>query len=189
MRNLGEYLRAYWTYVSTNVGWGKALGFALLWLAGMFVPLGSKDARTAAGLAGDNLDGWLGAARLCFCALRHVETPPRSDCEPKSARPKIVDGHITPVSMHLLSATTSGVLYRRHGYTSRAPGSLNALRQLRKETINSGQTTAHRPTPRHIGDSHKTYYGIFYCGRISLKCKGLRPDAGPVVEPAASRTP
>ena len=42
MQNLGEYLRAYWTYVSTNVGWGKALGFALLWLAGMFVPLGAR---------------------------------------------------------------------------------------------------------------------------------------------------
>ena len=42
MQNLGEYLRAYWTYVSTNVGWGKALGLALLWLAGMFVPLGAR---------------------------------------------------------------------------------------------------------------------------------------------------
>ena len=42
MKNLGEYLRAYWTYVSTNVGWGKALGLALLWLAGMFVPLGAR---------------------------------------------------------------------------------------------------------------------------------------------------
>ena len=42
MQNLGEYLRAYWTYVSTNVGWGKALGLALLWLTGMFVPLGAR---------------------------------------------------------------------------------------------------------------------------------------------------
>ena len=42
MQKLGEYLRAYWTYVSTNVGWGKALGLALLWLAGMFVPLGAR---------------------------------------------------------------------------------------------------------------------------------------------------
>jgi hypothetical protein len=40
MRDLGEYLRAYWAYVSTNVGWGKALG--LVWVAGMFVPLGAK---------------------------------------------------------------------------------------------------------------------------------------------------
>jgi hypothetical protein len=42
MKDLGEYLRAYWTHVSTNVGWGKALSFALLWLAGMFVPLGAR---------------------------------------------------------------------------------------------------------------------------------------------------
>jgi hypothetical protein len=42
MRDLGEYLRAYWTYVSTNLGWGKALRFALVWLAGMFAPLGAK---------------------------------------------------------------------------------------------------------------------------------------------------
>jgi hypothetical protein len=42
MRDLGEYLRAYWTYVSTNLGWGKALRFALVWLAGMFVPVGVR---------------------------------------------------------------------------------------------------------------------------------------------------
>jgi hypothetical protein len=42
MRDLGEYLRAYWTYVSTNLGWGKALRFALAWLAGMFVPVGVR---------------------------------------------------------------------------------------------------------------------------------------------------
>ena len=40
MRDFGEYLRAYWAYVSTNLGWGKA--FAIVWLAGMFVPLGTK---------------------------------------------------------------------------------------------------------------------------------------------------
>src|SRR5438477_7117885 len=42
MRDLHEYLRAYWTYVSTNLGWGKAVRFALVWLAGMFAPLGVK---------------------------------------------------------------------------------------------------------------------------------------------------
>lgn len=42
MRDFGEYLRAYWAYVSTNLGWGKALKFAIVWLAGMFVPLGTK---------------------------------------------------------------------------------------------------------------------------------------------------
>ena len=42
MRDLGQYLQAYWAYVSTNLGWGKALRLALLWLAGMFVPLGVR---------------------------------------------------------------------------------------------------------------------------------------------------
>jgi hypothetical protein len=42
MRDLGEYLQAYWTYVLANLGWGKALKFALGWLAGMFLPLGLK---------------------------------------------------------------------------------------------------------------------------------------------------
>ena len=39
MRDFVEYLRAY---VSANLGWGKALRFALVWLAGMFAPLASK---------------------------------------------------------------------------------------------------------------------------------------------------
>jgi hypothetical protein len=42
MRDLREYLRAYWTYVSTKPGWARALGLAVVWLAGMFVPLGAK---------------------------------------------------------------------------------------------------------------------------------------------------
>jgi hypothetical protein len=42
MRDFGEYLRAYWAYVSTNLGWRKALTVALVWLAGMFAPLGVK---------------------------------------------------------------------------------------------------------------------------------------------------
>ena len=42
MRDVSEYLRAYWAYVSSNLGWGKALMVALVWLAGMFAPLGVK---------------------------------------------------------------------------------------------------------------------------------------------------
>src|SRR5262245_23251023 len=42
MRDFGEYLRAYWAYVSTSPGWGKALLGAIVWLAGMFAPLGAK---------------------------------------------------------------------------------------------------------------------------------------------------
>ena len=39
MRDFGEYLRAYRAYVLANLGWGKALGVALVWLSGMFAPL------------------------------------------------------------------------------------------------------------------------------------------------------
>ena len=42
MGDIGEYLRAYAAYVSANLGWRRALRFALLWLAGMFVPLGVR---------------------------------------------------------------------------------------------------------------------------------------------------
>jgi hypothetical protein len=42
MRDLGEYLRAYRAYVSTHLGWSKALMLALVWLAGMFAPLAAK---------------------------------------------------------------------------------------------------------------------------------------------------
>ena len=42
MRDLGEYLRAYRAYVSANLGWGKALIVLLVWLAGIFAPLGAK---------------------------------------------------------------------------------------------------------------------------------------------------
>ena len=42
MRDVGEYLRAYWAYVSTHLGWSKALLVAIVWLAGMFGPLAAK---------------------------------------------------------------------------------------------------------------------------------------------------
>jgi hypothetical protein len=42
MRDVVEYLRAYRAYISANLGWGKALRFALVWIAGMFVPWVSK---------------------------------------------------------------------------------------------------------------------------------------------------
>lgn len=41
MRDVREYLRAYWAYVRTH-GWGRVLGIALVWLAGIFVPLGAR---------------------------------------------------------------------------------------------------------------------------------------------------
>ena len=49
----------------------------------------SKDVIRVAELGGDDLDDCLGVARIYFCALRNVETSPRPDCEPRSARPKI----------------------------------------------------------------------------------------------------
>jgi hypothetical protein len=42
MRDVVEYFRAYRAYVSANLGWGKALSGALVWLAGMFAPLAAK---------------------------------------------------------------------------------------------------------------------------------------------------
>ncbi|HMF23437.1 MAG TPA: hypothetical protein VKG24_15095 [Pseudolabrys sp.] len=42
MRDFSEYLRAYLAYVSTNLGWRKALMAAFVWLAGMFAPLWAK---------------------------------------------------------------------------------------------------------------------------------------------------
>jgi hypothetical protein len=42
MHDFGEYLRAYWVYVSTSLGLGKALAVALMWVAGIFIPLGAK---------------------------------------------------------------------------------------------------------------------------------------------------
>ena len=41
MRDLREYLRAWWAYVRLR-GWVKVLGFVLFWVAGMFVPLGAR---------------------------------------------------------------------------------------------------------------------------------------------------
>ena len=42
MHDFREYLRAYWVYVSTSVGLGKASAVALMWVAGIFVPLGAN---------------------------------------------------------------------------------------------------------------------------------------------------
>ena len=42
MRDFGEYLRACWAYVSTSLGWAKALLGAVVWLAAMFAPLAAK---------------------------------------------------------------------------------------------------------------------------------------------------
>jgi hypothetical protein len=42
MRDLIEYLRAYQAYVSANIGWGKAVLVMLVWLAGIFAPLGIR---------------------------------------------------------------------------------------------------------------------------------------------------
>src|SRR5262249_18259450 len=92
MRDFVEYLRAYRAYVSANLGWGKALRFVLVWLAGMFAPLASKTLLELAELGGGNVDDCLGVSRLYFCALRNVETSSHSDCDLKSNRPKIAAG-------------------------------------------------------------------------------------------------
>jgi len=82
MRDFYEYLRAYWNYVSANLGWGKALKFALVWLAGMFVPLAAKTFL--------ELPNWAAMTwMIAWAFLGYVETSSRSNCELKSARPKI----------------------------------------------------------------------------------------------------
>jgi hypothetical protein len=42
MRDLAEYLRAYRAYLSASHAWAKALMVALVWIAGMFVPLTAR---------------------------------------------------------------------------------------------------------------------------------------------------
>ena len=42
MRDIGEYLRAYRAYVAANLGWGKCLISAVLWIAAMFAPLAAR---------------------------------------------------------------------------------------------------------------------------------------------------
>ena len=61
MRDIGEYLRAYRSYVAANPGWGKALLIALGWIAGMFVP---HSLRTFV-----ELPGWLAISWMIGWAL------------------------------------------------------------------------------------------------------------------------
>ena len=42
MRDLQDYLRAYWAYISTGLGWIKAVTVVVVWFAGMFAPLGVR---------------------------------------------------------------------------------------------------------------------------------------------------
>jgi hypothetical protein len=41
MDNLRDYLRAYWAYFSSS-GWRGPFMLGLIWLAGMFMPLGAR---------------------------------------------------------------------------------------------------------------------------------------------------
>ena len=72
MENLSEYLRAYWTYVSTSLGWGKALSVALVWLAGMFAPLVAK---TLLELPNWMAMTWMIAWMLIWALLSYVFAP------------------------------------------------------------------------------------------------------------------
>jgi hypothetical protein len=68
MRDVGEYLRAYRAYVSTKLGWGKALALALVWLAGMFAPLWAR--------AFVQLPNWLGITwMLGWWLLSYIFAP------------------------------------------------------------------------------------------------------------------
>ena len=60
-------------------------------------PARIKDVTRIAELGSGNVDDCLGVSRLCFCALRNVETSSQSDCELKSeagqdARPFLTQG-------------------------------------------------------------------------------------------------
>jgi len=70
MRDFGEYLRAYWAYVLANLGWGKALSVALVWLAGMLRH--SSQRRCSSCRIGWRWRGW-SFGRCSAIFLRHTE--------------------------------------------------------------------------------------------------------------------
>jgi hypothetical protein len=63
MRDFGEYLRAYRTYVSASLGWGKAMRAALLWLAGLLIPFIAKTLELV------TLPTWVAIAWMAAWAL------------------------------------------------------------------------------------------------------------------------
>ena len=70
MRDFGEYLRAYWAYVSTSLGCAKVLLGAVVWLAAMFAPLAAKT------LALLELPAWLMIAwMVTWSGLAYVLAP------------------------------------------------------------------------------------------------------------------
>ena len=68
VREIREYLRAYRAYVSANLGWGRAVIAAFLWLATMFAPLGLRAIM--------GLPTWIAIAWMLGCAvLSYVFAP------------------------------------------------------------------------------------------------------------------
>ena len=57
-----EYLRAYWVYVSTSVGLGKASAVALMWVAGILCSPWGQHVFAITSLVEVGVDGWLGIA-------------------------------------------------------------------------------------------------------------------------------
>jgi hypothetical protein len=85
MRDLGEYLRAYRAYVLANLGWRKALIGALVWLAGMFVPLWAKGlVQLPNWLAITWMIGWamLGYIFAPYGMWKHQRTQTASSVQP-----------------------------------------------------------------------------------------------------------
>ena len=85
VREFREYLRAYRAYVSANLGWGRAVMAASLWLAAMFAPLGLRVIV--------ELPTWIAIAWMGGCALlsyvvapfgmwRHQRTQIKSSSRP-----------------------------------------------------------------------------------------------------------
>jgi hypothetical protein len=82
MRDFGEYLRAYWAYVSSNLGWGKALMIALVWLAGMFAPLARAQSALLGYVAGEERGVVVGHGPVLACfAHLSPRRPSPAGCE------------------------------------------------------------------------------------------------------------
>jgi hypothetical protein len=91
MRDLGEYLRAYVAYVSANLGWGKALRFVLVWLAGMFLPLAARTlVQLPEWVAMTWMVGWalLGYVFAPYGMWKHHRAQIASSIQPNQKQPR-----------------------------------------------------------------------------------------------------
>ena len=68
MRDFGEYLLAYRSYVSANLGWPRALLRAIIWFPGMLAPLWAKTFV--------HIPGWLSISWMIgWASLSYIFAP------------------------------------------------------------------------------------------------------------------